>query len=300
MRRGGRTRATRSLRWRRRWPATADDADVLAPSCVVKAPGDLPAQFPVGPCPPTGSGPGAAGPGLVGWGRTRRRAVDHRRTHHLRDLRSGQGGGARPRLHRPARLSPAAGHCRRNRRRADGSAAQGPRQHRSGRRSLSTRDGGASTLRRGQGTTHGAAQRPTPTPSSPSAASGMCAPSPSASTPACGISAIPETDWTRSLLDGRRRRRGGDLRPFQDEPDAAPVRLIVRRVKPTPGSQLALFSHLQLSRLHHRPRRTLELEADHRRHAEIGTPSETSSTASGSTISPQAASPPTAPGWRCR
>ena len=30
------------------------------------------------------------------------------------------------------------------------------------------------------------------------------------------------------------------------------------------------------------------------------TPSETSSTASGSTISPQAASPPTEPGWRCR
>ena len=29
--------------------------------------------------------------------------------------------------------------------------------------------------------------------------------------------------------------------PFQGEPDAAPVRLIVRRVKPTPGSQLALF-----------------------------------------------------------
>ena len=51
-------------------------------------------------------------------------------------------GGARPRLHRPARQSPAAGHCRRNRRRADGSAAQGPRQHRSGCRPLSTRDGG--------------------------------------------------------------------------------------------------------------------------------------------------------------
>ena len=30
--------------------------------------------------------------------------------------------------------------------------------------------------------------------------------------------------------------------PFQSEPDAAPVRLIVRRVKPTPGSQLALFA----------------------------------------------------------
>ena len=30
--------------------------------------------------------------------------------------------------------------------------------------------------------------------------------------------------------------------PFQSEPDAAPVRLIVRRLKPTPGSQLALFA----------------------------------------------------------
>ena len=56
----------------------------------------------------------------------------------------------------PARLSPAAGHCRRNRRRADGSAAQGPRQHRSRRRPLSTRDGGAGTLRWRQRATHGA------------------------------------------------------------------------------------------------------------------------------------------------
>ena len=30
--------------------------------------------------------------------------------------------------------------------------------------------------------------------------------------------------------------------PFQTEPDAAPVRLIVRRVQPTPGTQLALFA----------------------------------------------------------
>ena len=30
--------------------------------------------------------------------------------------------------------------------------------------------------------------------------------------------------------------------PFQSEPDAAPARLSVRRVKPTPGSQLALFA----------------------------------------------------------
>ena len=31
--------------------------------------------------------------------------------------------------------------------------------------------------------------------------------------------------------------------PFKSEPDAAPVRLIVWRVKPTPGSQLALFAN---------------------------------------------------------
>ena len=31
--------------------------------------------------------------------------------------------------------------------------------------------------------------------------------------------------------------------PFKSEPDAVPVRLIVRRVKPTPGSQLALFTN---------------------------------------------------------
>ena len=37
-------------------------------------PGNLPAQFPVGPGPPTGPGEsGVAGPGLVGWGGTRRR-----------------------------------------------------------------------------------------------------------------------------------------------------------------------------------------------------------------------------------
>ena len=130
-----------------------DDADVLrtgrtagALGCVVKAPATLgtflpeylPAQLPVGPRPPTGSGgPGVAGPGLGCWGRTRRRAVDHRPgLHHLRDLRTGQGRCPPPQLHRPAGLSPAAGHCRRHRRRTDVSAARGPRQYRSGRRSL--------------------------------------------------------------------------------------------------------------------------------------------------------------------
>ena len=58
--------------------------------------------------------------------------------------------------------------------------------------------------------------------------------------------------------------------PFQSEPDAAPVRLIVRRVKPTPGSQLALFaSHSYHGFIADRTGETLELEAGHRRHAEI-------------------------------
>ena len=57
---------------------------------------------------------------------------------------------------------------------------------------------------------------------------------------------------------------------FQSEPDAAPVRLIVRRVKPTPGSQLALFATYSYHGfITDRDGETLELEADHRRHAEI-------------------------------
>ena len=58
--------------------------------------------------------------------------------------------------------------------------------------------------------------------------------------------------------------------PFQSEPDAAPVRLIVRRVQPTPGSQLALFATYSYHGcITDREGETLELEADHRRHAEI-------------------------------
>ena len=52
--------------------------------------------------------------------------------------------------------------------------------------------------------------------------------------------------------------------------DAAPVRLIVRRVKPTPGSQLALFATYSYHGfITDRDGETLELEADHRRHAEV-------------------------------
>ena len=58
--------------------------------------------------------------------------------------------------------------------------------------------------------------------------------------------------------------------PFQAEADAAPVRLIVRRVKPTPGSQLALFAKYSYHGfITDRDGELLELEADHRRHAEI-------------------------------
>ena len=49
-----------------------------------------------------------------------------------------------------------------------------------------------------------------------------------------------------------------------------PVRLIVRRVKPAPGSQLALFATYSYHGfITDRDGETLELEADHRRHAEI-------------------------------
>ena len=51
---------------------------------------------------------------------------------------------------------------------------------------------------------------------------------------------------------------------------AIPVRLVVRRVRPTPGSQLALFTvwdyHAFVT---NRPGDVLEVEADHRRHAVI-------------------------------
>ena len=55
------------------------------------------------------------------------------------------------------------------------------------------------------------------------------------------IEAIPEEDWTPIpyWMDGAADVAETTYTPFQSEPDAAPVRLIVRRVKPTPGSQLA-------------------------------------------------------------
>jgi hypothetical protein len=86
------------------------------------------------------------------------------------------------------------------------------------------------------------------------------------------IAAIPEKEWTPIpyWLDGGAEVAETTYTPFADRKDAKPVRLIVRRVKPTPGSQLAMFTLYD----HHafitdRIGETLSLEADHRRHAEI-------------------------------
>ena len=86
------------------------------------------------------------------------------------------------------------------------------------------------------------------------------------------IEAIPEEDWTPIpyWMDAAAAVAETTYTPFQSEPDAAPVRLIVRRVKPTPGSQLALFaSYSYHGFITDRDGANLELEADHRRHAEI-------------------------------
>ena len=58
------------------------------------------------------------------------------------------------------------------------------------------------------------------------------------------IEAIPEEDWTPIpyWMEGAADVAETTYTPFRGEPDATPVRLIVRRVKPTPGSQLALFT----------------------------------------------------------
>ena len=58
------------------------------------------------------------------------------------------------------------------------------------------------------------------------------------------IEAIPEVDWTPIpyWMDGAADVAETSYTPFHSEPDAAPVRLIVRRVQPTPGSQLAFFA----------------------------------------------------------
>ena len=86
------------------------------------------------------------------------------------------------------------------------------------------------------------------------------------------IEAIPEADWTPIpyWMEGAADVAETIYTPFASEPDAVPVRFIIRRVKPTPGSQLALFADYSYHAfITDREGDTLDLEADHRRHAEI-------------------------------
>ena len=86
------------------------------------------------------------------------------------------------------------------------------------------------------------------------------------------IEAIPEADWTPIpyWLPGGAAVAETTYTPFQHMGDASAVRLIVRRVQPTPGSQLALFAMYSYHAfITDRAGEMMELEADHRRHAEI-------------------------------
>jgi Transposase DDE domain group 1 len=84
------------------------------------------------------------------------------------------------------------------------------------------------------------------------------------------IAAIPEDAWTPIpyWLDGGADVAETSYRPFGRK--GRVTRLIVRRVRPTPGSQLALFCDYDYHPfITDRDGNTLELEADHRRHAEV-------------------------------
>ena len=86
------------------------------------------------------------------------------------------------------------------------------------------------------------------------------------------IEALPEDAWTPIpyWMEGAADVAETVYTPFGSKPDAAPVRLIVRRVKPAPGSQLALFATYSYHAfITDREGDTLDLEADHRRHAEV-------------------------------
>ena len=145
------------------------------------------------------------------------------------------------------------------------------------RRSLSTRDGGASTLRRQGDNSVVRADSGFYT----HAIVAVCKQDGCAllhhrhaSTPACGISSgHTRADWTPIpyRMEGAADVAETIYVPFQDEPDAAPVRLIVRRVKPTPGPSWPSSKATVSGRLHQRPRRGQvgTEEAYQRRHAEI-------------------------------
>jgi hypothetical protein len=87
------------------------------------------------------------------------------------------------------------------------------------------------------------------------------------------IGAIPEQDWTEIpyWIEGSADVTETTYVPFTSRRRKQAYRLIVRRVMPTPGSQLALqgIGYTYHAFITDRAGATLEIEADHRRHAEI-------------------------------
>ena len=88
------------------------------------------------------------------------------------------------------------------------------------------------------------------------------------------IEAIPETAWVPiPYWLSTAEVSGADVaetsyRCFAHTRDAIDVRLVVRRVRPTPGTQLALFTAWDYHAfVTDRPGELVEIEADHRRHA---------------------------------
>jgi hypothetical protein len=83
------------------------------------------------------------------------------------------------------------------------------------------------------------------------------------------IARIPESDWRPIPYFAD----GADVAETSYRPFGANgklCRLIVRRVKPTPGSQLALLAtYAYHPFITDRDGDTIEVEADHRRHAEV-------------------------------
>ena len=113
------------------------------------------------------------------------------------------------------------------------------------------------------------------------------------------IEAIPEADWTPIpyWMEGAADVAETTYTSFAGEPDAVPVRLIVRRVKPTPGSQLALFvTYSYHAFITDRGGDTLDLEADHRRHTEMDNAIRDLKYGVG-LADPRAVSPRMLPGW---
>ena len=88
------------------------------------------------------------------------------------------------------------------------------------------------------------------------------------------IKQIPAADWTPIpyWLEGGAWVAEISYIPFRHLGNASPVRLIVRRTRPSPGSlldRLPDFRYLYHPFITDRAGDMLELEADHRRHAEV-------------------------------